>query len=78
MTKKQISKEVELLRKCLEDVRDRLDTLRSEAEDYHGNKSERWQESDAGEAYQEMIDTLQSAYDNCDSAVTDLDNIMEA
>lgn len=78
MTKSQIKKTAADLIARLETIREEIGTLKSEAEDYYNERSEKWQEGDNGTAYQEMIDQLQSAYDNADSAVSDLTEITEA
>lgn len=77
MNKAQAVKRADALKAKLEEIRDEFDMLKSEMEDYHGDKSERWQESETGEAYQAMIDAMQDAYDAIDNACGDIESAIE-
>lgn len=59
----------------LRKLAERIDKLKTEAEEIVGelqehfdDKSEKWQEGDAGQAFQEKIDAVQALVDECDTA----------
>ena len=59
----------------LEDIKDKLETMRSEEEDKFDNMPEGLQESERGEAMQEAIETLETACDNLEEAISTLQEI---
>lgn len=63
MTKAKLSKEVTALRSKLEEFKSEVEALRDTAQEYADDRSEKWQESEAGEAYQALIENLDSAVD---------------
>ena len=65
--------------KLREDFADRLSALtedirnaQSAAQDYFDDRSERWQESDKGSAFQEFIDSIETGADAVESAIDEL------
>lgn len=57
---------------ALEAVRLDLETLRDEEQEKHDNRSERWQESEAGEKSAEFITQIEAAIEYIESAEADL------
>lgn len=66
---------VEKLRSKLEEIQEEIDNLASEMQDTYDNRSERWQESETGEEYQEKIDALEEASQSVGDAVDTLSEI---
>lgn len=58
----------------LEVIRDELDNIQSEAQDEHDGKSEKWQESEAGEASAERLNNLESAVGEIETAMESVSN----
>lgn len=56
-----MSKKIQKIWDRLEAIRDELESLEAEAQDTYDNRSERWQESEKGEEYSEMISALVDA-----------------
>ena len=54
---------VEEINEAKEEVRGILDDVANEAEEYYDDKSEKWQESERGEAYGEWRDKLRELAD---------------
>lgn len=46
-----------------QEIYDVLDDVVTQASDYYDERSEKWQEGDAGSAYQDWINTIESARD---------------
>ena len=59
----------------LEEIKDKLETMRSEEEDKFDNMPEGLQESERGEAMQEAIENLESATDSLQEAIDTLEDI---
>lgn len=92
---KEYESEVDAIKKQLEDVLVKINTTRQEiwailddmanqAELAYDEMSEKWQESDKGEAYQEWLGELRMQADACDEEVVaeieglDLDELITA
>ena len=67
-------------RKAYEDARDAIiaqaedlalmiEELKCKMEEYYDERSEKWQESEKGEAWQDVINDLETAYDSANDLV---------
>lgn len=56
-----MSKKIEKICVKLDEIRESLEALAEEAQDVFDNRTERWQESEKGEEYSEMISALEDA-----------------
>lgn len=72
---KQRRKELNEIISKLESLRDDLECLQNEEQDYHDNMPENLQCSERGERSEEAVSSLEDALYNIDSAI---DNINEA
>ncbi len=59
----------------LEEIKNKLETMRDEEEDKFYNMPEGLQESNRGEQMQEAIETLETACDSIDEAISSLQEI---
>lgn len=66
---------IEKLRSKLEEIQEEIDILASEMQDTYDSRSERWQESETGEEYQETIDALEEASQSVGDAVDTLSEV---
>ena len=66
---------IEKLRSKLEEIQEQIDNLASEMQDTYDSRSERWQESEKGEEYQETIDALVEASQSVGDAVDTLSEV---
>jgi len=69
MTLSQLKKKVDRLVGKVEEIHADLEELRDVATGYHEDKSEKWQESEAGAQYQTAIDELESIFTHIDEAL---------
>ena len=74
MTKVQL-KQVQKIREAIEELASKLEDFRSEAQSLFDEKSETWQDSDAGQQYEAELDYLAGADDGLQTALEELDNI---
>ena len=51
------------------DLMDLISEELEKREEYFDNKSEKWQESEKGESYQELTDQLQLVYDEIENLI---------
>lgn len=61
----------------LEAIRDRIEALREEEQDYFDNMPEAFQDSEKGERTQEAISLLDDVFENVDGAVDYLTELRE-
>lgn len=61
----------------LEEAHSILEEVLGEVQDNYDNKSEKWQEGEAGEKAQEEISGLEDAINETDSAKTTVENLVE-
>lgn len=61
----------------LADLRGLYEELRDRAADYHGGRSEKWQEGEKGQAYQEWIDSMTNISGVEDDATIDFPEDVE-
>ena len=66
---------IEKLRSKLEEIQEEINNLASEMQDTYDSRSERWQESERGEEYQEQIEALVGASLSVGDAVDTLSEI---
>lgn len=66
---------IEKLRSKLEGIQEEIDNLASEMQDTYDNRSERWQDSETGEEYQEKIDALEEASQSVGDAIDTLSEV---
>lgn len=59
----------------LEDLRDYLTELKDEAEEVFYNRSEKWQESEKADSYQNWIDDIDDKSSEVDSIIDELDSL---
>ena len=50
------------------EARDLMDEIAGEAESYFGDQSDKWQESEKGEAYEQWVNSLRDLHDSIDEA----------
>ena len=74
MTKVQL-KQVQKIREAIEELASKLEDFRSEAQSLFDEKSETWQDSDAGQQYEAELESLAGADDGLQTALEELDNI---
>jgi len=56
-------------------LKERLEILLEKAEEYQDERSDRWQESEAGELYKEWTERIQDKIDEIDSIFDDVEGI---
>lgn len=56
-------------------VQDRISHLAEEAQNYYDERSEKWQESENGEAYSEWISNIEYKASSIEDIITDIENI---
>lgn len=61
---------------ALEAIRDEIDTLRDEEQEYYDAMPESLQGGDKGQAAEAAVDELQSAYDRMDEVCTAVDEVL--
>ena len=74
MTKTQ-RKQIGEIADRLSAIQSELETLHSDLESKYDEKSETWQEGDAGCAAREVVDSLDSAKSDVESALDNVNNI---
>lgn len=72
-TQKKIAKIYEHIEKELE----ALQTIADEMHDYYDERSEKWQESENGEAYYDEMETVDNVVSSLEDAVNDLSDLSE-
>lgn len=70
-----MSKKIEKIISRLEDIQSDLDQLAEEAQDYFDERSEKWQESEKGEAWCDKISALEDASYSVGDAVDYLSDL---
>lgn len=60
MKRNQIEKRLEDARQKACEARELLEELVGDCRSYYDDRSERWQESEAGEAYEQIIDVIEN------------------
>lgn len=65
------------LKQRIEELRDELDELKGEEQDYFDNMPESLQGGEKGEASQTALDAMQEAYDALDQAADSVDAASE-
>jgi hypothetical protein len=78
-TNRMKATEKKAINKAIADIEQMIETLttiRDEWEDSFGSRSDKWQESDKGEAARSAIDYLTNALDSMESTKDDLSNVM--
>jgi hypothetical protein len=68
-----ITKQAEQLRSILEELKLKQEDL----QEYFDSASERWQESERGEKWQEELSILEDAINNLEAALTSLEDIAQ-
>ena len=71
------SREFSAIDSALRDVIEQVESLRTAAEDYKEARSEKWAESDAGEAYENKIERIGDVIDSLTEAADELNDIVE-
>lgn len=71
------SKEFSAVDSALRDAIEQVESLRTAAEDYKEARSEKWAESDAGEAYEDKIERIGDVIEQLNDAADELTNIIE-
>lgn len=71
------SKEFSAVESALRDAIEQVESLHTAAEDYKEARSEKWAESDAGEAYEDKIERIGDVIDSLNDAADELTNIIE-
>jgi uncharacterized coiled-coil DUF342 family protein len=69
VTLSQLKKKVDRLVGKAEELHAEIEELRDVATGYHEDKSEKWQESEAGAQYQTAIDELESIFTHIDESM---------
>lgn len=67
---------VDKLNLTLEEVRNFADEVKSEAQDYFDERSEKWQEGDKGQQYQEWINSMETVAELEDIETVEPDDLM--
>lgn len=71
------SKEYAALESDLRDAVERVEALRTAAEEYKESRSEKWAESDAGETYEDKIEQIDEIVCQLNDTIDELTNIIE-
>ena len=66
MTDKQLAKRYEAIEERVNEIRELLADLKSDVECFVEDRSERWQESDRGEAWAQVVSDLEDRETACD------------
>ena len=70
-------KEYAAIESSLRDAVEQVEGLRVVAEDYKESRSEKWAESDAGEAYEDKIEQIEEIICQFNDAIDELTAIVE-
>ena len=70
-------KEYAAIESSLRDAVEQVESLRTAAEEYKESRSEKWAESDAGEAYEDKIDAIGDVIWQLNDAIDELTDIIE-
>ena len=70
-------KEYAAIESSLRDAVEQVEGLRVAAEDYKESRSEKWAESDAGEAYEDKIEQIEEIICQFNDAIDELTAIVE-
>jgi len=60
---------------AIQDYADRLTELRDEAEEYSDNRSEKWQESEKADIYNDWVSDLENKEDEIKNVKSELEDI---
>lgn len=60
---------MKVIKQMSADLMDLISEELEKREEYFDNKSEKWQESEKGESYQELTDQLQLVYDEIENLI---------
>ena len=71
------SKEFAAVESVLRDAVEQVESLRAAVEDYKESRSEKWAESDAGEAYENKIEQIGDVICALNDAIDELNDIVE-
>lgn len=77
MTLAKIARAAAAIHAKIDSFYEDLEALHADAEEYFGERSERWQEGEAGEQYREVVDALEAAVTAADECRDQL-NVAEA
>lgn len=72
-----MSKKIEKISGKLMDLQVELEAMAEEAQEIYDNRTERWQESEKGEEYGEMISALEDAASSVQDAIDYLSDYSE-
>lgn len=64
-----MSKQIAKISDKLTDIQAELEILAEEAQEYYDNRSEKWQESEKGDEWQEKISALEDAANSVGDAI---------
>jgi uncharacterized protein YukE len=73
-------KEIEQIEKILEKLKEKLDTIQTkidEREETFGNRSDKWQESDKGIAFEEATTELQDLHLDIEDKIETIESALE-
>ncbi len=70
------TRDINLVESLLNDVVTEFEALIKKAEDYKESKSEKWCESDAGEAYENRIERLSELCSDAETLCEEFTNLM--
>lgn len=72
-----MKKKIDKITDKLLDLQEELEQMAQDAQDVFDNRTERWQESEKGEEYQEMISALEDAASSVQDAYDYLSDYVE-
>jgi DNA-binding transcriptional regulator GbsR (MarR family) len=72
-----MKKKIDKITDKLLDLQEELEQMAQDAQDVFDNRTERWQESEKGEEYQEMISALEDAANSVQDAYDYLSDFVE-
>lgn len=70
-------KQIEAIISKLEDLRDEIETLKDEEQEKYDNLPESLQDSERGETFTDNVDNMETAYDDIDDAISNLQEILD-
>lgn len=70
-------KQIEAIISKLEDLRDEIEALKDEEQEKYDNLPESLQDSERGETFTDNVDNMETAYDDIDDAISNLQEILD-
>lgn len=75
---KEIVGKLDDMKAQIESFKGEIEQVRDEEQEAYDNKSEKWQENEKGEEAQNIIDSLNGAYDRIEDSETSLQDCIDS